>query len=293
MRYFTVAGEDIRLDDATRSAVRGDFVGCTAGITHYEVAGPDSGELVLLVGGLTIPLYNWDRFASEIHRRGYRTLAYSAYGRGYSERVHASYDRKLFVDQVDDLCRALGVRPQHVVGTSMGALIAMDYIRECNRDITTTSLIGPAGLSDGLPRGAALPRHGTVGVMLAKCFGRRMLDAHLGHNVRNPQLAQELATMVRTCYRVEGSVYALCSTIADYPLTNRADTYAEHQATGVPTMVVWGSDDAVTPIDKLDEVRSLVKPSAVHVIDDCGHMAPFEAPDRVADRFHTFVTTST
>ncbi|MBR7514045.1 alpha/beta hydrolase, partial [Mycobacterium tuberculosis] len=76
--------------------------------------------LVVLAPGLTVPLLYWDGFADELHRRGFRTLAYSADGRGYSDRVHAVYDDALYVRQLSDLISQLDLAgPWHVVGTSM------------------------------------------------------------------------------------------------------------------------------------------------------------------------------
>jgi pimeloyl-ACP methyl ester carboxylesterase len=107
MKYFVAAGEDRRLDAASRQHLRGDFVKLSDGITHYELRGPEDGEAAVLVGGLTIPLFYWDDVAPRLHRRSLRTLTYSAYGRGYSDRVSTRYDEALFVRQLRELTEAL------------------------------------------------------------------------------------------------------------------------------------------------------------------------------------------
>ncbi|MGW4330743.1 alpha/beta fold hydrolase [Nocardia sp. NPDC004573] len=61
-------------------------------MTGHEMAGPDGGEVVVFAGSLTTPLFYWDQLAGELHSRGFRTVAYSPYGRGYSDRVDAAYD---------------------------------------------------------------------------------------------------------------------------------------------------------------------------------------------------------
>src|SRR5689334_9313058 len=119
MRYFVASGEDRRLDPATRRSLRGSYIQLSDGVTHYELAGPDGGDVVVLAGGLTIPLFCWDKMAAELHARGRRTLAYSGYGRGYSDRVIARYDQALFVRQLDELIERLELpKPCHIVGTS-------------------------------------------------------------------------------------------------------------------------------------------------------------------------------
>ncbi|MFI9832759.1 alpha/beta fold hydrolase [Streptomyces sp. NPDC051913] len=131
MKYFVAQGEDRRLTVESRQALRGSFVELSDGVTHYELKGPEDGEMVVMAGGLTIPLFYWDGLVTELNARGLRTLTCSAYGRGYSDRVRARYDETLFARQLTELTERLGLttRPLHLVGTSMGALVAMTYAR--------------------------------------------------------------------------------------------------------------------------------------------------------------------
>jgi hypothetical protein len=59
-------------------------------------------------------------------------------------------------------------------------------------------------------------------------------------------------------------------------------------ALGVPTLLVWGADDQVTPISAIGAACGLLKPRQCHVIADCGHMAPFERPRDVAGMIAAF-----
>jgi len=289
MRYFVAHGEHRRLDQATRDELRGSFVHCSDGVTHYELTGPADGELVVLAGGLTIPLFYWDAFAEELHGRGYRTLAYSGYGRGYSDRVRAVYDEALFVRQLSDLIERLGSPgPWHMLGTSMGAPVALAFVERHIEQTATLTLVGPGGLETKPPAGAGLLRHDRVGALLGKYLGSRMLRNHLSHNVRDPQRSAALSAMVRECYEFEGSMYALLATIEDFPLTARQDLFVRVGASPVPSMLLWGDEDRVTPIIRFDEVRNLLAPMESHVIEECGHMAPYERPAAVAAKFGAF-----
>lgn len=288
MKYFVAAGEDRRLDAATRRTLRGNYIRLSDGITHYELAGPDGGDVVVLAGGLTIPLFYWDELAVELHARGLRTLAYSGYGRGYSDRVVARYDESLFVRQLRELVEHLDLPAAHVVGTSMGALIAMAYVGQHAGSAATLTLVGPAGLSRQPVAQKLLLGNDIAAGVIAKRFGRRFLEQHLGHNVADPYRAAVLAAMIGDASRYEGSIYALFETLQHFPLFDRAGLYRHTGTLGLPTQLIWGRQDHVTPISSLDQVRELLRPSQCHVIDDCGHMAPFERPLVVADQLATF-----
>jgi pimeloyl-ACP methyl ester carboxylesterase len=220
--------------------------------------------------------------------RGLRTLAYSAYGRGYSDRIRGRYDEALFVRQLAELTSALApTPPRHVVGTSMGALVAMAYANLHPESVTTLTVVGPAGLGER-PRAQRLLRNDLVAGFVARRFGRKLLEGHLGHNVRDPELSDRLVAMVRDAYRYEGSLHAFFQTLQRFPLYERQDLFRGTGELGLPILLVWGDDDQVTPITHLDTVRELLRPRRTHVITECGHMAPYERPDDVGDLLASF-----
>ncbi|MDT7724598.1 MAG: hypothetical protein QOI21_1174 [Actinomycetota bacterium] len=294
-RAYVARGEDLILDETARAAARGSFVTLSDGVTHYELAGPATGPLVLLVPGITIPLGYWDAIAVDLHAQGLRTLAYSAYGRGWSDRVEGRYDEALFLRQLGELLDAVGARePVHVVGTSMGGLIAMAYATQpgVQRPLSLT-LIGPAGLTEERQLGTRLLAIDPLARVMGKFFGHRALSTHLSHNVRSSEDAELLVRLVGEPYRFHGSVYALLCTIRDYPLTAQQDLYRRAGRLPIPTMLLWGKHDQVTPIEHLDTVRELLHPDQCHVIDDCGHMVPFEDPHGTALLLATFFQQTT
>ncbi len=101
--YVVVNDEPDRLDDAARSVAGGSFVRLSDGYTHYEVAGPEDAETVVLVHGTTVPLFLWDRNVEELASAGWRVVRYDLYGRGLSDRPDARYDLNLYVRQLEEL----------------------------------------------------------------------------------------------------------------------------------------------------------------------------------------------
>jgi pimeloyl-ACP methyl ester carboxylesterase len=283
-RRYTARGEDLALDDAARAAARGSFVSLSDGITQYDLAGPEAGPLVVLAPGITVPLSYWDATTAELHRLGLGTLTYSAYGRGWSDRVEGRYDQALFRRQLADLLNAVsGQRPLHLVGASMGALVAMDFATQPDATAPLSlTLIGPAGLTDQGRLLARLLAVGPVARLLGTFFGRRALSDHLSHNVRSSEDLARLTQLVGEPYRFQGSIYALLSTLRDFPLSEQQDLYRQASRLPLPKMLLWGEHDQVTPIKRLDAVRELFRPDECHVPAERGHMIPFEDPQGTA-----------
>jgi len=292
IRYFVARGETARLDDAARANLRGSFVGLGDGVTHYELTGPDDGELIVLIPGITIPLFYWHRLVQRLHASGFRTLAFSAFGRGYSDRVRATYDESLFVGQLEQLIEALDLAgPRHVVGTSMGALVALAGVLSDPGSASTLTLIGPAGLSNRPPALIRRSGGGALTALLGRYAGRRGLLGHLDNNVADERDAAALREMVTDAYGYEGSMYALFSTVIEFPLTDRRSLYRDVARHQVPTLLLWGENDRVTPLASLPEASALLgEDTASAVIPDSGHMAPLEQPDAVAELFVDFIS---
>ncbi|MET9850806.1 alpha/beta hydrolase [Streptomyces ossamyceticus] len=296
MKYFVASGEDRKLTADSRRALRGSFIELSDGVTHYELTGPEEGDVVLMAGGLTIPLFYWDGLVSELHARGLRTLTCSAYGRGYSDRVRARYDETLFTRQLAELTDRLGLtaRPVHLVGTSMGALVGMTYAAQYPASVSTFTIVGPAGLAKPrLTSPHRLLRNDWPAGLIARRRGRQILQGHLGHNVRDPELGAKLTEMVLDTLRFEGSLYAVFDTLQHLPFTGRDDLFRRTGALGIPTLLLWGDEDNVTPLTQFDTARALLKPQKHHVISKCGHMAPFERPRDVTDQLVPFVSART
>jgi pimeloyl-ACP methyl ester carboxylesterase len=201
MRYVVVKGEDGRLDALTRARLRGSFIDLSDGVTHYELSGPQGADVVVAVPGLTIPLFYWDRIVSRLHAHGLRTLCYSAYGRGYSDRVKVAYDDALFVRQLSELIAVLGVAGRlHFVGSSMGALVAMGYAVQHPAAATTLTLSGPAGLAPPPLVMRGVVASDRLAEFVARRFGRRWLTAHESDNLGDQTRAPELSAMLRDAF---------------------------------------------------------------------------------------------
>ena len=49
-----------------------------------------------------------------------------------------------------------------------------------------------------------------------------------------------------------------------------------------PTLIVWGREDRIVPVECADEYRALLPDARVEVLDRCGHLPPIEHPDAFA-----------
>jgi len=70
-----------------------------------------------------------------------------------------------------------------------------------------------------------------------------------------------------------------CTTKFAWPIADHGLDRRLHRIQ-VPTLIVWGREDALVPVAYAKEFGSRIAGSQVEVIDDCGHAVPVDQPER-------------
>jgi pimeloyl-ACP methyl ester carboxylesterase len=59
-----------------------------------------------------------------------------------------------------------------------------------------------------------------------------------------------------------------------------------------PTLILWGAEDELIPLEAGRKMNSLIKTSRLVVIEKCGHVPQEEIPERVVKEITNFVAAS-
>lgn len=281
-RDFRFRGESQVLDAAARSTVSGSFVELPDGITHYEMAGPPEGRLVVLVHGFSVPYYIWDPTFAALVQAGFRVLRYDLYGRGYSDRPDAVYNQDLFVGQLRHLLTALHVdRPVDLVGLSMGGAISVTFTDRHPEMVNKLCLISPAGLPMKRPALAGLVEAPLFGEWFMNLFGDQMLVDWLRGDFRQPEKFPEYQKKYRLQMKYVGFKRALLSTIRSGFLSDMTEAYRRVGQQRRPVLLIWGREDKAIPFSTSEKVRAAIPQVEFHAIDDAGHISHYERPEIV------------
>jgi pimeloyl-ACP methyl ester carboxylesterase len=209
--------------------------------------GLPSGSGLLLIHGLSSSHRVWRHNLAALGER-HRLLIVELFARGGGARFRLS-------DQAERLAESLEDEPEPVavMGHSLGGLVAMELAARRPDLVERLVLVDVPALppADPLParlRGLARP----TTVSDARSVGvvaRTILEA-------NPlQLLAATAASVRS---------------------NLASA-----ATAIPvsTLVVWGSDDAIVPVEIARRLVQLIPDARLELVKGAGHQPQWEAPD--------------
>ena len=176
--------------------------------------------------------------------------------------------------------RILEMAPRHfaLAGLSMGGYVCMEIMRQAPERVERLALFntsGRADTADQTNRRKALIELATIGKF--KGVTPRLLPL-LIHKDR--QSDKELTNAVIEMAGRVGQAGFLRQQTA---IMNRPDRQAEMAIYDLPTMVVCGRQDALTPLNLHEEMKELIPHARLCVIEECGHLSTLEQPHAATD----------
>jgi pimeloyl-ACP methyl ester carboxylesterase len=263
------------LDAAERTAARGAFVELFDGVTHYEVAGPDTGQRVVLVHGFSVPSYIWDSTFTALAAQGFRVARYDLFGRGWSDRPRRDYSLDLTDLQLEELLDTLGWSgPVDLVGLSFGGAVVAAYTGRRPDRVRSMTLVDPvASTGSPLPTMFRLPVLG--GALWQVLAVPRMADGQATDFV-DPSRFPDWAERYRVQQRYRGFGRALRSTLLQRESVRIDTLYARIGALGKRSLLIWGTEDSTVAITYADSVRQAIPQIEFHAIEGAGHLPHME-----------------
>jgi pimeloyl-ACP methyl ester carboxylesterase len=225
----------------------------------------------------------WDEQAEKLSDH-YRVIAPDLRGFGSSQRSDAftieslADDTHLFLEQ-------LAATPCVLAGLSMGGYIALAYARKYPNDLRGLILIDTKAAGDtpqqkeGRAKMIELAR--TSG---ATAVAEQMLPKLLGAGTveNRPEVVKSVRRMAEAC-SAQTIEYALRA------MRDRPDRTAELPDIKVPTLVIVGDADAITPPDIAESMHKAIHGSTLEIIRGAGHMSPMEQPEQVNRAIERFM----
>jgi pimeloyl-ACP methyl ester carboxylesterase len=271
----------------------------------YQTFGKTGDPAMLLIMGLGAQMIVWDdEFCEALATRGYHVIRFDNRDIGKSSKIDippidvakAMFALKpgetlpapyLLSDMAADalgLLDALGVKQAHIVGASMGGMIAQEIaIRHPERVLSLTSIMSTTG-DPSLPP----PRPEIMGVFLAP--PPRTAQEFIEANVRawlalrgpgHPEeMARDLARATRAAARgfyPEGGARQLTAVIASGSRKPRLG------AVKAPTLVIHGADDPLVPLAAGEDTARSIPGAKLVVLEPMGHALPRSVWPRVID----------
>lgn len=274
---------------------------------HYDDHGPADGEPMLLIMGLGAQMTLWPmELVEALAGHGFRVIRHDNRDIGLSHKFdgakapgivrHALLRRiglrprvpYTLADMADDsagVLDGLGIERAHVVGGSMGGMIAQHLaVRHPEKVRSLTSIFSTTG-NPRLPssrreaikalteRPASLDEEVLVkhGIHLARTIGSP------GYPAPEERLDARTRAMVQRSVYPQGPVRQMAAIVADGERTRML------RKIKAPTLVLHGEDDPLIPVAHGHATAAAIPGAKIRTIPGWGHDVPLELVDELAD----------
>lgn len=265
----------------------------------YRRAGEGGEQTVLLIHGLAGSSKTWDLVMPELGER-YDVIATDLLGHGQSAKPTGDYSLGAFASGLRDFLAVMGVDGVTIVGHSFGGGVAMQLAYQHPHLVDRLVLVGSGGLGrdvSWLLRILTLPG---AEYLMPLWFPRPIVDRatdvgrFLGRrNIRNPHLAE----MWRAYSSLAGAsnrkafVRTMRGVIEPGGQTVNASDRL-YLAARVPTLIVWGDNDGVIPVQHGLDAHDQIEGSRLEILEGVGHFPHVESPERFVEVLLDFLDST-
>jgi pimeloyl-ACP methyl ester carboxylesterase len=276
---------------------------------YYESHGPDDGEAILLIMGLGAQMTTWQpEFYGRLADKGFRVILFDNRDVGLSEKLdHAgapdlgavvaavregkpapvAYTLDEMAADAADLLKALGIERAHIVGASMGGMIAqLVAANHPERTLSLTSIMSTTGNPD-------LPRATPEAMAFLSNRGpdpREDLEGFLQNAVASNKVmgspawpADPAVTRANAQRNFERSFYPVGFQRHYAAITASPDRRPKLAKLNTPTVVIHGEADPLVPVEGGHDTAAHVPGAELVTIPGMGHDLPPAVHAQVAD----------
>jgi len=171
-----------------------------------------------------------------------------------------------------------------LVAHSMGGYVALDIVRQAPQRVSALALLNTNARADSAE--ATQNRQRLID-LAARDFAA-VVATLLPKQVTAKSLANTAIT--GTITQMANAVGPEAFVRQQKAIMGRIDSRSRLAEIRCPTLVVAARDDAIMPLEVLEEMANAIPGSRLVVIESCGHAATLEQPEAVTEALHEWVT---
>ncbi len=274
---FILDNENQTLNYDSRMQFPGNFLNLPDGVTYCRIGGPEKGDKIVLIHGISASSFVWENTFLFLTKSGFRVLIYDIYGRGFSDRPDADYNIDLFDRQLAGLLDSLQWKEKvNIAGVSLGGTIALNFAVKHPERINKISLVSPYGFKQELPFVVRISMAPVIGDYIMKAFGYKIVLNKFKDNFNKPDNLDSININFEKQLPFKGYKRALLGTMRNFLSQDFSKLYEEAGKLGKPVILLWGKKDAVIPFEYSEKVMNAIPGAEFHAFNEAGHVPMLE-----------------
>jgi len=169
-------------------------------------------------------------------------------------------------------------------GLSMGGIVALEIVRAAPERVTRLALLDTQARADTAESTAGRREM----LDLAQRRGFEPVIEQLLPRLVHPRLRDDAPTR-RLLHEMAETIGLEGFEAQQEALIGRIDQRPNLPAIACPTLVLCGRQDALTPVDRHEEMAAAIPDATLVVLPECGHLSPLERPDMVTAQLRAWL----
>jgi pimeloyl-ACP methyl ester carboxylesterase len=247
--------------------------------------GDQNSRPIIFVHGFPFDHYMWDNQVRDI-RDDHYCVTYDIRGLGSSPADNGQFTIELFVDDLEQIINQLELNKPVLCGLSMGGYISLRAVERMQEKFSAIILCDTKSGADNdeakLKRAAGIKQMNSgnfdsfIDTFVRNCFGDTFVK-------EKKNLYDEVVKRSKSNnpVGVKGCLLAMAG---------RTDTTGFLKKINLPTLIISGAEDKLTPPDVMKQMADQIQNSKFVLIEDAGHMTPIENPQAVSEAIKNFLS---
>lgn len=252
---------------------------------YYDLFGKEGDPVLTLINGLSMRTSHWAPYFKMLPEKGVRVLAYDMLGQGFSSKPILGVDFDDHAIMLKELHDHLGIAQPYVMGISFGGVVALRYAM-----MFPDNLKGLLPISTFSELDPVLTCHAAnLYISMARVGFEFYLDLLMPLNFTNEWLTKnrELLAIVKRVGSSGNELHGIQNLMES--LAKFSSITPELAKITVPTLVLNGEYDALTPRHLHDIIRANTRDSRMLVVPKMSHAFTLEVPELCSRIFAEFI----
>lgn len=249
------------------------------------LSGNQESKAIILVHGFPYDHFMWDAQVSEFSKK-YLCVSYDIRGLGKSVVGEGQFTIERFVDDLESIVEELKLDKSVLCALSMGGYISLRAIERIQSKFSSLILCDTKTEADDnegkLKRAAAIKQIDDDGFenfiesFVQNCFGGKFIKENYAEYKKVVERSKKNDPI-----GVKGCLLAMAG---------RTDTTDSLSKINLPTLVICGSEDKLSPPNVMKPMSEKIPHSKFILVENSGHMTPIENPQEVNSAIKEFLT---
>ena len=239
---------------------------------EFKYVDEGQGQVLMLLHGLFGALSNWQEVVTRFSTRFRVIIPMLPI---YEMPIKAAGLEGL-QKFVEDFVQAMDLDKMIIMGNSLGGHVAILYTLHNKDKVSKLVLTGSSGLFENT-MGGSYPRRGSYDYIRER----------VAYTFYDPQVASK--ELVDEVFETTKSIPKCMRIVAIAKSAQRNNLAAELPQLTVPTLLVWGLNDTITPPMVAHEFNRLIPNATLKFIDKCCHAPMMEHPKKFNEIVEAFL----